>query len=157
MKRKLLCDSCRHAHLPSRLHTYMIPLYNTRACAHTTNSKTYATAAASAGAACLKDARIDARLSDISRMFSRVTGRSADAAWPCRKHVTCIWYSHDASTLCSSLAKSSANIVRLKSCLCTTRSFSEVAPEAEVTQGLIHSNSVKSDLPDPIYQGNRVK
>lgn len=37
-------------------------------------------AAESAGAAFWKDCRIDARLSDISRMFSRVTGRSVDAA-----------------------------------------------------------------------------
>ena len=34
----------------------------------------------SAGAAFWKDCLMDARLSDISRMFSRVTGRSVDAA-----------------------------------------------------------------------------
>ena len=37
-------------------------------------------AAESAGAAFWKDCLMDARLSDISRMFSRVTGRSVDAA-----------------------------------------------------------------------------
>ena len=49
----------------------------------------YSAAAASVGAVCRKEARIEARLSDISRMFSLVTGKSEAAAWPCNQRTAC--------------------------------------------------------------------